>query len=119
MTGRSFDGVLVGRGVRSAKFDIQVADDETLGEGYPFFQLDAGGPVRVVGVERAGVRLAGLMVMDTHGVFFGRGASALFGPGGIVGKVTLDPLDVNALPVFQGALRMDDGRRLRMSGKLE
>jgi hypothetical protein len=54
LQGRTFDGRVRGSRVRSRKYDIQLYDEDKsfappLGEGYPFFVLQAGGPVRVDG----------------------------------------------------------------------
>jgi hypothetical protein len=128
VTGRTFDGVLSGRRVTSTKMDIRLVDENqsaTLGvepslqEGFPFFYLLAGGPVRVDGVETPGVRIQGLLVMDTNGTLFGRVSSERFGLGVLVGRILVDEFDLNAGPVFHASLRFDDGRRLRLTGSLE
>jgi hypothetical protein len=126
--GRTFDGSLAGRGVRSTKFDTQFLDaGETASvgsapaltdENYPFFYLYAGGPVRVAGAEKTGVEIKGLVAVDTHGLLFGRVVSNEFGPGTLSGAFVANPLDAT-LPSFTALIRFDSRRHLSLSGRYQ
>ena len=132
LQGRTFDGTVRGGRLRSSKYDIQVFDEDkteavgiqpVLSQGYPFFVLQAGGPVRVDGVETDTVRFFGLLVSDTRGRLYGRITTSDFGAAELRGRFVTDHAAegefLSGRPMLRVQVRTDDGRRVRLSGVLQ
>jgi hypothetical protein len=126
LTGRAFDGVLLGKNASSTKYDVQVYDASeapsgspaTPDEAYPFFVLRAGGAASIDGAEVSASRIDGLLVADYRGMVFGRVVSSDFGPCVLRGNfVTNDPSTLG-LPMLVCTLVADSGRRVRLTAVL-
>ncbi len=127
LTGRTFNGSLIGKRCRSSKYDIQVYDETatstigvipTLKEGFPFFYLHAGGPARVDGVEVAS-RVDGLLVADARGKLFGRVDSSDFGSSLMKGSLSAELPTSKGVPALSVSFVSGQNRRAKLSGLLQ
>jgi hypothetical protein len=125
-TGRTYDGHLAGRGVRSAKYDVQLYDaltpvengPATPGQGFPFLVLRAGGPCNVDGAEVLTSRLQGLLVCDKSGIVYGNATSSDFGTGVVSGRIVLSTDVLVGLPALHMVFKSDAGRVVRLYAAL-